>query len=541
MASKSKTLARPTLALACVGLAVAASSGAGRTQEPFGYATGLVQVDDAAYAAIPTVRRFRSFLPQSVDLTDRFPTPGHQHQQGSCAAWAVAYAARSFLSVRETGQPIGGPETIASPAYIFNTLRTDPQCRRGSSIKAALDLLQREGASDLRSFPYVETSCEAIPSAEIRALAGRFRLAGYRKVERIKSAQANDSRDFRDPVVLDDIKGALARKNPVVFGMKVPADFGRGMDGFKGVYRSTERVDKWGGEAAGHAMALVGYDDGRQAFRLINSWGTRWGDGGYLWVDYETFRNLVGEAYVLEPAKLAAEAQVAPPPVQLPVLERLKRAVPLPDCGRLTVTEQGGRRVVSGFGGDAAQLAQFRAQAQAVDPQVQWAVRHRPFPQCEAELSLEQALADPGARLTLARENGPVLTEDQAALREDEIFTVEVETTPARPFVHVVYIDAEGSATELYRGAPQAGGDGRRRIKVGAAGGKEVRFQVAPPFGHEVVVALASDRALFGPTLSNYRTEREFLTAMRTALVNARQANRPVSAAVRPVITKAKG
>ena len=36
-------------------------------------------------------------------------------------------------------------------------------------------------------------------------------------------------------------------------------------------------------------MALVGYDNSKNAFRVRNSWGTSWGDNGSIWVDYDFF------------------------------------------------------------------------------------------------------------------------------------------------------------------------------------------------------------------------------------------------------------
>jgi len=36
-------------------------------------------------------------------------------------------------------------------------------------------------------------------------------------------------------------------------------------------------------------MCVVGYDDRRQAIRLMNSWGRDWADGGYCWVSYDLF------------------------------------------------------------------------------------------------------------------------------------------------------------------------------------------------------------------------------------------------------------
>ena len=39
-----------------------------------------------------------------------------------------------------------------------------------------------------------------------------------------------------------------------------------------------------------HAVAICGYDDSKNAFKIINSWGPSWGDQGYLWIDYDFFK-----------------------------------------------------------------------------------------------------------------------------------------------------------------------------------------------------------------------------------------------------------
>ncbi|MBQ7591391.1 MAG: hypothetical protein IJU46_02560 [Clostridia bacterium] len=52
--------------------------------------------------------------------------------------------------------------------------------------------------------------------------------------------------------------------------------------------------DRYDSSKYGHAMLIVGWDDGRAAgsgtgaFRVKNTWGEGWGDGGYAWVSYET-------------------------------------------------------------------------------------------------------------------------------------------------------------------------------------------------------------------------------------------------------------
>jgi C1A family cysteine protease len=47
-------------------------------------------------------------------------------------------------------------------------------------------------------------------------------------------------------------------------------------------------------------MLAIGYDDARQAFRIQNSWGRGFGDGGYVWLSYEFFRrNAYEPGYVI--------------------------------------------------------------------------------------------------------------------------------------------------------------------------------------------------------------------------------------------------
>ena len=45
-------------------------------------------------------------------------------------------------------------------------------------------------------------------------------------------------------------------------------------------------------------MVVVGYADQLKAFKVLNSWGTKWGDRGYAWIDYAAFQNLTLEGYV---------------------------------------------------------------------------------------------------------------------------------------------------------------------------------------------------------------------------------------------------
>jgi hypothetical protein len=52
-------------------------------------------------------------------------------------------------------------------------------------------------------------------------------------------------------------------------------------------------LDPKGEFQGGHAYVLSGYDRKRHAFALVNSWGTRWADGGRAWVDFDVMDQLL--------------------------------------------------------------------------------------------------------------------------------------------------------------------------------------------------------------------------------------------------------
>ena len=62
------------------------------------------------------------------------------------------------------------------------------------------------------------------------------------------------------------------------------------------VWRPVEDPDSFYG---GHAMCVVGYNDERAggAFEVINSWGRKWGNGGFMWIPYRSFIDFVMESY----------------------------------------------------------------------------------------------------------------------------------------------------------------------------------------------------------------------------------------------------
>jgi C1A family cysteine protease len=104
--------------------------------------------------------------------------------------------------------------------------------------------------------------------------------------------------DWKRIIPPDEMKRALCAHGPIATRMIVTPSF----SGYtNGVYHQVEPVD-YGGPAA-HFVVIVGWDDAKGAWRIKNSWGTGWGEGGFAWIKWGA--NLIGHnsAWVLAAPK----------------------------------------------------------------------------------------------------------------------------------------------------------------------------------------------------------------------------------------------
>lgn len=269
-----------------------------QAQEP---ATGLIFADEAAYRSIPLAATpLLGEIPSAVDLSNKFPRPGNQGSQGSCVGWAVAYALKSYQEGIERKWELNSDERQFSPSYIYNQIRLS-DCHGGSTYIDALNLLRREGVVSLRDFPYSSDDCVKQPEAMHRQIARSYAVADWRRV------------NVQDET---EVKTQLAAGFPVLIGMIVDKPF---LD-----LRTEPYTIFSGNNLGGHAVVVVGYSDARGAFKIINSWGTNWGDGGYGWISYSAFRQVSREGYVVQdivavsPGPQPHPSPVPPPPPPKP-------------------------------------------------------------------------------------------------------------------------------------------------------------------------------------------------------------------------------
>jgi C1A family cysteine protease len=98
---------------------------------------------------------------------------------------------------------------------------------------------------------------------------------------------------------LNSMKACLASGEPFVFGFKVFSSFESDVVTNTGIVPMPTSSDE---DLGGHAVLCVGYDDNKKYFKVLNSWGSDWGDYGYFYLPYAymTNTNLVTDLWAIK-------------------------------------------------------------------------------------------------------------------------------------------------------------------------------------------------------------------------------------------------
>jgi hypothetical protein len=191
------------------------------------YSTGGLANDPAVDRSLPKIPEYRAFLPETVDLSNRMPAVGDQGQLGSCGAWAVAYAARSYYTETQESRDIrtllehgndavnvGAVIAISGAGQVIDIVRAWQIARLAHPVPAAqLADLQKLSCArvivEARGDQSVLSGCNEMPTCQL--VAGRRGRFG----ERRGVAQFLESRTDEES---DDHRVALRQLAPDVVG-----------------------------------------------------------------------------------------------------------------------------------------------------------------------------------------------------------------------------------------------------------------------------------------------------------------------------------
>lgn len=238
-------------------------------------------------------------LPRSVNNSTlpSFPPIGDQKSLGSCVAWASTY----YQASHEIGLLNGynnksSNVKILSPKWTYNTLNQGED--GGLYVMDAYTLLNVNGAPSIASFPYDNNYLQWDTNQQDWVSAISNRLDKPQIISGIGGATQN----------LQTIKEILNNGHVVTFATYVNSwvygTVGRDPNSASNPHAGEKAVLYMNGYIGGHCITIVGYDDDiwidinkngvvdageKGAFLIANSWGTSWGNNGFIWVSYDAF------------------------------------------------------------------------------------------------------------------------------------------------------------------------------------------------------------------------------------------------------------
>jgi C1A family cysteine protease len=230
----------------------------------------------------------------SLDLSANVPAIGDQGQQGSCVAWATAYYSKSYGKGQFSAY---GLSNEYSPSFVYNQLNGGVD--GGLYPSDAYKLLVDKGDTTLDKMGYKDTDYLTQPNATQLADAALHKNLGYYNF----FLGAGKGTATVRQAVKDALVGTNGEHKLVGIAIPVYPEFDNATATDTYVITSPTKRERSRG---GHMITIVGFDDNKAysggvgAFKIVNQWGTSWGNKGYSWISYDFFQNQVSEAWTMD-------------------------------------------------------------------------------------------------------------------------------------------------------------------------------------------------------------------------------------------------
>ncbi|AFY35988.1 C1 family peptidase [Calothrix sp. PCC 7507] len=221
-------------------------------------------------------------LPEFVDLSYWCSPIEDQGSINSCTAHA-GIALMEYAEKKSSGN-----YTDASPLFLYKVTRNLMQAEgdSGASVRDTMKAMVAFGVCPENYWSYDEAKFDEQPTPFCYSFAENYKTLKYFRL---------DYGSISRYTLLSQVKVLLAAELPCIFGFTL----------YKSVYDEANTVkghiplpNKQDRVIGGHTVVAVGYHDRKPvenadgiksegALLIRNSWGTRWGQGGYGWLPYD--------------------------------------------------------------------------------------------------------------------------------------------------------------------------------------------------------------------------------------------------------------
>ncbi len=201
----------------------------------------------------------KASLPESIDYTPYLPPVFDQGNLGSCVA-CTSKTIKEFQERLEAEKK--GKTEFKEPMsarFVYNN--REDTLDEGMTCRDALGILKKYGCCTEKTFPYESTQLSDKIPDDVYKEAGDYKISGYASVNTV-----------------DGLKTALFTNGCAMISFPVYNYDSK-------FWRSSEK----GQEPEGyHCVTVVGYSP-TDGFKIRNTWGSDWGNGGYTVFPFEDF------------------------------------------------------------------------------------------------------------------------------------------------------------------------------------------------------------------------------------------------------------
>jgi Papain family cysteine protease len=236
-------------------------------------------------------------VPPAASVRAEWLPPVGRQTMPNCFAWASVYGLATFYAARKSQTPPTSPDRQAGPdyAYIRSEIANnvaDETCHGGQIAKCLNWLQSNGGTPSLAAAPNYSrrgptSSCDVNWSeygSRTIPPDPSFRIPGY-KLTMITGQSG-----------LNNLRAVIASGAPIAYGTSLYTDFAH----YRGAPSPYVGNGQWAknrnGKKVGHVMLIVGYNDAYTtttgAVRVQNSFGTGWGENGFVWIAYDALESM---------------------------------------------------------------------------------------------------------------------------------------------------------------------------------------------------------------------------------------------------------
>jgi hypothetical protein len=236
-------------------------------------------------------------LPPAASVRAEWLPPVGRQTMPNCFVWASVYGLATFYAARKSQTPPTSPIRQAGPDYAFIRYEmankvADNTCQGGQITKCLNWLRSNGGTPALAAAPNYPRR-GSTPSCGVN-----WSEYGSRTIPPDPSFRIPDYKltTITGQGGLNNLRTVIASGMPIAYGTSLYTDFAHYHGSPSPYVGNGQWAKNSNGKKVGHVMVIVAYNDAYTtttgAVRVQNSFGTGWGENGFVWIAYHALESM---------------------------------------------------------------------------------------------------------------------------------------------------------------------------------------------------------------------------------------------------------